>query len=350
MQSITISTYGRELRSALPPDLLRPRPRRLLWLPVNLAVAVGGIVVVAAGWGGLPVAALMALLIGQAFAGMAFVAHETLHGAVLRSRRARHVVGWLAFLPFMISPRLWTVWHNQVHHGHTKHPDLDPDAYPSLADYRRRRLLRVLDRLALGAGHPAGFVSLVLGLTGQSLKCLFTVGGQRRYMSRRAQLLAGAETLAAAAVWAALAVILGPLPWLFAFVLPLLVANAVVMAYILTNHGLSPYTEVNDPLLNSLSVTTPRLLGALHLNFGYHVEHHLFPKMSPAHAPLVSRLLRERWPERYQSMPFGRALLTLARTSRLHLDATTLVEPRTGRRWPTLGPAPAAPDRLGARP
>ena len=44
----------------------------------------------------------------------------------------------------------------------------------------------------------------------------------------------------------------------FAFVLPLLFANGLVMAFILTNHGLSPLTDVNDPLVNSLSVTAPR--------------------------------------------------------------------------------------------
>ena len=137
----------------------------------------------------------------------------------------------------------------------------------------------------------------------------------------------------------ALGVALGPVRLLFAYGLPLLVANAIVMAYILTNHSLSPQTGINDPLLNSLTVTTPRILRVLHLNFGYHVEHHVFPRMSPAHAPRISRLLRERWPGRYQSMPLGRALLLLCRTARIHLAPTVLIDPRTGRSWPTLLPA-----------
>jgi fatty acid desaturase len=247
-------------------------------------------------------------------------------------------VGWVAFLPFTISPRLWVVWHNRVHHGHTAEDGVDPDAYPSLAEYRRRPVLRLLDRFALGHGHPAGAVSLLVGLTGQSLQALRTVGGDRRYMTRREHALAIGETLAAAACWIAVGLTLGPRTLLFAWLLPLLVGNAVVMSYILTNHGLSPYTEVNDPLLNSLSVTTPRVLSILHLNFGYHVEHHVFPAMSPANAPAVSRLLRERWPARYQSMPLARALRALALTPRIRGTATTLVDPATGRSWPTLLP------------
>jgi len=338
MEPSTISTYVRALSKVLPPEVFANRPRRLIWLLVHGAVSAAGIIAIARGWGGLWAAPLFALVIGHSFACMAFVGHETLHGSVVRGSRARHLVGWVALLPFMISPRLWVVWHNKVHHGNATHPDIDPDIYPSLAQYRSSRALRVLDRLSLGLDHPAGVASLIFGLTVQSLHCLFRVGGQRQYMSRREQLLAIGETLAGVAGWTALGIALGPLAFLFAFVIPLLVANAVVMAYILTNHGLSPYTKLNDPLLNSLSVTTPRVIAVLHLNFGYHVEHHMFPRMSPANAPLLRRLLMQRWPERYQSMPLWRALYLLAHTPRIHLTPETLIDPRTGRTFATLLP------------
>ena len=81
-----------------------------------------------------------------------------------------------------------------------------------------------------------------------------------------------------------LAFLVGPLPFLFAFGLPLVVANCIVMAFILTNHSLSPLTGVNDALANSLSVTTPRFVEWLTLGFGFHVEHHIFAAMSTRHA------------------------------------------------------------------
>jgi hypothetical protein len=113
----------------------------------------------------------------------------------------------------------------------------------------------------------------------------------------------------------------------------------VVMAFILTNHALSPATDTNDPLLGALSVTTPRWVEWLTLGFGYHVEHHLFPAASTRHARAIRAALVEAWPERYQSMPLGAALAHLFRTGRVYQDATTLVDPRSGGVWPTLSPA-----------
>lgn len=52
----------------------------------------------------------------------------------------------------------------------------------------------------------------------------------------------------------------------------------------------------------------------------------------------MRELVLERWPERYQSMPWGRALLALHRTARVYENETTLIDPRTGRTWPTLLP------------
>jgi fatty acid desaturase len=143
----------------------------------------------------------------------------------------------------------------------------------------------------------------------------------------------------AVGVWVALAASVGLTTFLWVFVLPLLVANSIIMGFILTNHSLSPLTAKNDPLLNSLSVTLPRFMEWLTLRFGYHVEHHIFPSMSSRYAPGVRALLRRLWPGRYQSMPIGRALITLHRTGRVYKDDTTILDPRTGGEWPTLKPA-----------
>jgi fatty acid desaturase len=141
------------------------------------------------------------------------------------------------------------------------------------------------------------------------------------------------------------AALVGFVPFLFVFVLPLLVANAIVMSFILTNHSLSPRVEINDPLVSGLSVTAPRWIEWLTLRFGYHVEHHLFPAMSSRHASAVRDLLRKQWPDRYQSIPLHTALRELHRTARVYKDAMTLVDPRTGREYPTLMPGRNQPDR-----
>jgi fatty acid desaturase len=111
------------------------------------------------------------------------------------------------------------------------------------------------------------------------------------------------------------------------------------MMFILTNHCLNTLTPtINDPLVNSLSVTLPRPLEWLSLDFGYHVEHHIFPAMSARHARVVRAALRAQFPDHYQSMPLTTALGELYRSGRVYKDDTTLIDPRTGETCPTLRP------------
>ena len=107
---------------------------------------------------------------------------------------------------------------------------------------------------------------------------------------------------------------------------------------IATNHFLNPLTEVNDPLTNTLSVTSPRWLERLHLQFGYHVEHHLFPTLSGRHAPSVRDALVRLYGARYLAMPLARALRLLYTRPKLHDGHDTLIDPRTLAAFHTLAP------------
>jgi fatty acid desaturase len=315
----------------------------LLWLPIHLALIATLTVAIAAAWVPLWVAPLASLLIGMSFAGLTFLAHETLHGCVVRNKRIRHLVGWVTFLPFAISPRLWVAWHNRVHHGHANEPGIDPDANPTLPEYRASRRIRwITDNFALGRRNPIGVIGLLVGFTGQSAAVL--TGARRHgYLTRQQHRSALLETALGVGLWVVVLALVGPLAFVFSYVLPLIVANVIVMAFIFTNHGLSPVTRTNDPLVNSLSVTTPRLVEWLTLGFGHHVEHHLFPSMSARRAPMLRALLLERWPERYQSMPLWRALLTMHRTGRVYGTDVTLNDPIAGGEWPALQPGARYP-------
>ncbi len=339
MTPIAISTYARTLRACLPKEMFAPVPARLGWFGLYVLLIGAGITAVAMHPASWVMRLLLALVIGHGFAGIAFVGHELMHGAIVRAKRLRHVLGWLCFLPFTMSPRLWIAWHNRVHHGHTMQAGVDPDAYPTLSAYKRSRMLRLADRLSPARGRWLGWIGLAIGFTLQSKQVLLRLGRTPGYLPPRQYVAAVVETLLGVLCWAGLALLIGPGAFVFAFVLPLLIANAVVMSYILTNHNLSPLTDINDPLLNSLSVTTPRFFARLHLNFGLHVEHHLFPAMSAVHAESVRAALLRLWPERYQSMTLPQALWRLFSTPRVYKDPRTLIDPPTGREHPTLLPA-----------
>jgi fatty acid desaturase len=338
-----VSAYAQELKPLLPARAFLPARSRLLWLPLHTAVIALGMYAMVRDLPSPWLYPAVSVVLGCSFAGLVFLAHETLHGATLRGRRLRHLVGWFTFLPFVVSPRLWVAWHNRVHHGNANRTGIDPDVYPTLAEHRRSPLVRVsTDWFGVGRRRLRGLVSLFLGFSFQSAHVL-CVARRRGYLTDREYRFAVCETALGALVWIGLALALGPVPFLVTCAAPLLVANALVMAHIFTNHALSPLTTVNDPLANSLTVTVPPLVEWLTLGFGYHVEHHLFPWMSTRHAPAVRDLVVSRWPERYQSLPLLKALLRVHTTPRVYADETTLVDPATGARHATLVARAAPP-------
>lgn len=336
-------SYARELRPLLPSGAFDPARSRLFWLPTHLSVIALSIYVIAARVAPWPLVPILSACIGMSFAGLTFLAHEALHGAVVRGRRLRHALGWIGFSHFLISPRLWSAWHNRVHHGHTNHPDLDPDAYPTLETYEGDRWVRAALELAPGNKRWTGLFALLFGFSIHSGHMLL-VARRRGYLTAAEHRRALMETALGVGLWTALAISVGPVSFVFVYLLPLMLANAIVMGFILTNHSLSPMTLHNDTLLSSLSVTLPPVLEWATLRFGYHVEHHIFPSMSSRHAPAVRELLRSRWPGRYQSMALAHALRRLHQTPRVYKDHYTVVDPGTSRECPTLIPRWVSPE------
>lgn len=331
------STYVRELRAELPAKVFEPARSRVAIVPVHLAIISVSALAISSRWSPWPLVPLLSVVIAVSFAGLTFIAHETVHGAIVRGHTARHVIAWIGFLPFTVSPRLWAAWHDRVHHANANRPT-DPDVYPTLAEYDASRRVRlVINSFSMGGRRWRGALSLLLGFTVQSAHQLVTAR-RRRLLKPRVFAFAIAETVAGIVVWVFVAVTIGFVPFLFVFAIPLLVANVIVMSFILTNHSLSPRVEINDPLVSGLSVTAPRWVESLTLQFGYHVEHHLFPAMSSRHARRIRDLLRQYWPQRYQSMPLRTALRELHRTARVYKDAVTLIDPRTRREYATLMP------------
>jgi len=338
MELRTIAQYARALRPTLPAEVFAPAWSRVLWLPFHAAViatvawALAGGHVPAVLW---PVASIV---IGCCLAGITFLGHETLHGGVVRGRRAIRIVGWFGFLPFTVSPTLWTAWHNRVHHNHCGQPGKDPDMYPTLIEYQTQRTARwMADHFGLGRRRLLSLASLLFGFTGQSQQMLWKAR-ERGILTPGLHRRAIFEMLLGVAFWATVAVLVGFVPFLFVYVIPLVVANTIVMSFIMTNHNLSPLTPVNDPLVNSLSVRLPRVLEWLTLDFGFHVEHHLFPTISTRHGRVIRDALRVHFPNRYQSLPLTTALVQLYRTARVYRDDTTLIDPPSGRTFPTLTP------------
>ncbi len=334
----SVQRYARELRAALPAEVFERAPERLLWLPLHLAVIVTLAIYVVRAAPAWYVAAACALVAGHSWGCLGFLAHETMHHAVVRSRRIERLVGWIGFAPYGLSPTLWSAWHNQAHHGNTGKPYADPDSYGTLGYWKKSAIVRALEGIAPGSGRARSAIFLFVWFSIHSLLVLVFHSERNGYYARIARRTVYSESALMLACWASVFALVGARAFVFVYVLPVLVANALVMSYIATNHFLNPLTDLNDPLANSLSVTGPRWLERLHLEFGYHVEHHLFPTVSGRHGRTVRAALVGLYGERYLEMPHARALRLLFSRPKVHETHDTLVDPRTGSRFNVLAP------------
>ncbi|MDF2628723.1 MAG: fatty acid desaturase [Symbiobacteriaceae bacterium] len=329
-----IGWYAAQVAPHLPKQAFKPAPGRLWGGLVYLLMTAVGIAAI-----GLldlhPLAnAGLSLVVATGFAGMGFLAHEILHGTVVKTAWLRDLLGGIAFLQFGIGAKLWRKWHNMEHHAHTQEDHADPDAWATMEELYRRPALRWVYRLPNWVRATANFTSFLLFFTIHGALMYRRFIGEFKPKDRRIVRL---QAVLPWVLWFSLLAWMGPAKWLFAYVLPLMMANFVVICYIATNHQLNPLTDVNDPLANSLTVTVPRWVNVLHMNFAYHTEHHLFPGMNPKWAPLVQAEIMKRWPDQYHAMPWLQALATLARTPRIYANKTDLVDPHRVVGYGTLG-------------
>lgn len=331
-----LGTYQQELKAQLPQEIFKRTPTRAFYLVGFLllnAAIIYAITTLDLHWS---LKILLGVAMGQFNAGMAFIAHETLHGGIVQSPWLQTFIGSVGFGPFLVSQTYWRFWHNTLHHGNTQLIYKDPDAFPTLSVYKRSKFMKVVFELAPGSKNPVSYFYLFYWFSLQSVMNQFYMrfGNKMWEKMDHKRVTVEFSLILAAAAFYFYAIGFENILWLA--IIPLMVQNYTVLSYILTNHNLSPLTKINDPLENSLTVTTPKFWSFLHLNFGYHVEHHLFPRVSGRHARKIHEALKANYPQKYKYMPKWNALKLLYKTPRLYKNATELVHPKTLETHPTL--------------
>ena len=336
MTTISSDTALRTAIAAeLPPAVFVRRPLRVLLVFPLIAFIVGvsGLLLMPALPWYLIVPTLLAL--ANAYVALMFFGHEVAHGATVRSERLQDAVLWLSCAIFVVSSHLWRHWHNRLHHGRTNVPGADPDRYRLVEELAQTPApIRWLTmRFAPGSGRWLSAFYFFIAFTVHGQAVLWTFSRRQPAIGFSWGRALG-ETVVVAMGWLTLGLAVGPRGALLIIVIPMLLANAIVMAYITTNHMLRPLTQVPDCLATTMSVTTLGAIDAVHLHFSHHVEHHLFPAMSHRHYPLVRQSLRRRAGERYLAPSHWRALVTLYQTPRHYAKYDELMNPLTGRRLP----------------
>lgn len=329
-----IAWYVKALSKELPNDIRKPAPQRLFGGLAYIIVIVACIVAMYKFDMNLVEKLIFSLVLGFSFASMGLLGHEILHGTVVRTPWLRNLLGGIAFGPLSVSSRLWIKWHNTTHHAHTQDEEKDPDAWISLEQLvKSPKIVRWVYRLPLGFRAFVSFLSLSFTFSMHTMRMFFMYINE--FKSKK--LVVWLEMLIPWAVWFGLLFYVGFNNWIFMYLIPLLIGNFIVMAYISTNHRLNPLVPINDPLANSLSVTVPKFIDVLNFNFSYHVEHHMFPGINPKHYPLIKAKILEHWPERYLHMSLVKALVTLWKTPRIYYKETEFLDPRKNTAYDSLG-------------
>ena len=332
----SIAFYRKELRGSLDPAIFKPNPRRLVWYFGALAgalLALYAIVILSPAW---PLKIVLGLAIGCCTGTLGFVFHEISHGSVIANRGVRTVLGFFGALPYLTSPTYWAFSHDRLHHGRSQKTIHDPDAFPTLRIYRSSRFVQFVFPFTPGSGHKRSLFYFFFWFSFHNMASQVYLRFRNRIYDSMNHRRATIELVAQIVIMTGVAIWVGPSNWLYVFLIPFAVQNYMLMSYISTNHNMSPLTSENDPLVNSLSVTNHPILEFLNLNFGYHVEHHLFPTVNGRYAKQIHRVLAEKFPDSYKIMPKSEAIRRLYRTPRIYQNSRVLVNPETMETAPTI--------------
>ncbi len=324
------------IRQALSPSVFQPNPMRLSWffVCVGTASAIFALVVqLNPAW---PIKLLAGLAIGFCTGTLGFVAHELGHGSIIQNQRWQTILGFFGTFPFLISPTYWKYTHNRLHHGKTQKLIEDPDAFPTLRIFKQSKFMQFMFPFTPGSRHKRSIAYFFFWLSFHYFVAQTYLRFRNRVYDsmnhRQVTLEFGGQIL----LMLGLMIYAGPSNLLWLFFIPMAIQNYMLMSYIATNHNLSPLTSENDALVNSLTVTNHPILEFLNLNFGYHVEHHLFPTISGKNIKAVHHALVKHYPEQFKCMPKKQAIRALYSTPRIYKTATELIHPETGARYPTL--------------
>ena len=343
LELIPKSQYRKVLRKYLSEDFLKPHINDVIRYSACMLLYIAGTLLILKS-DSLLTKAIISLTNGVLLASLTFFLHDLFHGSITRSKTIAHLFGISIGVLNLFSPTFWKRVHN-FHHAKTGDIS-DPDRSYISSEAPKTSLEKAIYKTRISDESLNPIVSMFLMSTGffwyffntmffglskysnqlqdkkyNKIKDLFKSQNEKNIVFFELFLIFGFQIILYTVICKN-----NFLNYLFASVVPILIAHFIAMLYIHTNHFLSPLTgEVDDPLLNSLSINNGWFLDKIFSNFSHHVEHHLFPSMPSVHYPKVRKLLQELYPQRFQLISFTKAIKLLFSTPRIYGDSTHLV-------------------------
>ncbi len=254
----------------------------------HLAVAAGAYVALAvlvAAVDALPIRLLAWLGMAWILIGNGAAAHEAVHGHLYRSTRANRFVALAATTVILLPWGMYRAEH-LVHHATTATAE-DPQGRPVL--FRCR-----LQLLVLPLGGPYVLADMhrlnVLTALGRPYRCVRT-SEQLRDVRATAVATLFFVALVIGAAWRWPGVVL------FVWGVPVLIAMLLLFPFLATAEHADG--APGEPLENSRTTRSNRLVGWVYWNANHHAAHHLVPAVTYRHVRSVTAMVEaaqsERW-------------------------------------------------------
>ena len=190
--------------------------------------------------------------------------HETIHKTAFRSAWINDAVAAVCGFLILLPPH-WFRYFHFAHHRHTHDPEKDPE----LATPKPRTVAQYALYLSGLPYWSAQMRTLFVNAAGRDADEFVPAGGRakvrseaRMFLSIYALLLAGSLVLANPAL-------------LWIWIMPALLGQPFLRAYLLAEHTLCPH--VANMLDNSRTTFTNALIRFIAWNMPYHAEHHAYP-------------------------------------------------------------------------
>lgn len=339
---ITQAEYAKVLRPFLPAKAFVPDAGKLIILFLNIAILISGWAI-ASGLNNWPLYLLwlylpIAVVMGNSVIVLLFTSHNIMHGSVIKNTRLIHFLSLLGLTMLWMPPTMWKAVHNQEHHSKTN----------SLADPDRNYLYQqpktwgkwiqnlfvpsfAVNPIFLTVGMATAwgvhaFRNLTSVLIFNQEPADYVPAAFSRNPKKRMAILGELLVMFSLHFCVVAFLQFSPLKLALGYFLPIGIGYAGLIFYIYTNHMLCRMTEINDPLINSISLRVPKIFDKLHLNFSYHTEHHIFPGINSDYYPLVQELIQTHYPERMNLLDAGDAWNLLMATPRHYKDETTFTD------------------------
>ncbi len=206
--------------------------------------------------------------------------HEAIHETAFRSTRLNQAVAAISGFLVLIPP-VWFRYFHFAHHRHTHDPDHDPELMSPKPE-TTAQYLRYLSGIPLWTGMAK---TILRNAFVDSAEPYVPEKGRAK-VKREARLFLLLYAMLAAGSFA-----VGSTALLWAWVVPALIGQPFLRAYLLAEHTRCPH--VANMLENTRTTFTTALVRFVAWNMPYHAEHHAYPAVPFHKLPRFHQMIRD---------------------------------------------------------